>query len=280
MQIYDQSGFREIVGKVNVISSKKEEIIHIWGRFLLIGISLLVITVLKRFRSTVFLLFTLVLETLMENAINYMHGEGSITDSQNHTYISLLRRITVAMLAILSPYILNQNAQTSKEETMSKADLTAVINTIERRISMEEKARKKERKQFKEQMLLLQSQLRPSPSFAIPQAQSTHINQTIPASSLKQGLNTNTIVTPYLNRNSRMRTVDNESTPRITAPETTSTPDESVDDSQLRIIQTDNLHLISDQYKRKRQADFSDESSRDSFIQTSKRQKDCFTTQA
>ena len=138
-------------------------------------------------------------EIAAEHAIFYLHEEGSITGSQHHVYISILRKydlptyVSVAVLSILASYFTNKSAQPDKvEPTIIKSELAVVLNTIEKRISVEEKACKKERKQFREQILSLQCQL--NSSFAVPQS-----SIGAPASGMKNNRSSN-MVTPFLNR--------------------------------------------------------------------------------
>ena len=174
-KVYDQSGFRELVEKAHEISSKRDGV-FMWGRFSLIVVRLLFLSTLKLFRLTMFICFMSILEIAAEHAIFYLHEEGSITGSQHHVYISILRKydlptyVSVAVLSILASYFTNKSAQPDKvEPTIIKSELVVVfINTIEKRISVGEKARKKEQKQFREQILSLQCQL--NPSFTVPQS--------------------------------------------------------------------------------------------------------------
>ena len=105
----------------------------------------------------------LILEIAREHAIFYLHEEGSITGSQHHFYISILHKydlptyVSVAVLSISALYVTNKRAKPDKvEPTIIKSELVSVLNTIEKRIPVEEKkARKKERKQCTEQSLSL-----------------------------------------------------------------------------------------------------------------------------
>lgn len=272
-KVYDQSGFRELVEKAHEISSKRDGV-FMWGRFsLIVVVSLLFLSTLKLFRLTMFICFMSILEIAAEHAIFYLHEEGSITGSQHHVYISILRKydlptyVSVAVLSMLASYFTNKRAQPDKvEPTIIKSELAVVLNTIEKRISVEEKARKKERKQFREQILSLQCQL--NSSFAVPQS-----SIGAPASGMKNN-RSSIMVTPFLNRDLRIRATDNGSTIGITTPQTTSSPQLTAAYSKKTVIQTDNL-LISDRYKRPRQDGIfqSDESTEESTTRTRKKQK-------
>lgn len=272
-KVYDQSGFRELVEKAHEISSKRDGV-FMWGRFsLIVVVSLLFLSTLKLFRLTMFICFMSILEIAAEHAIFYLHEEGSITGSQHHVYISILRKydlptyVSVAVLSMLASYFTNKRAQPDKvEPTIIKSELAVVLNTIEKRISVEEKARKKERKQFREQILSLQCEL--NSSFAVPQS-----SIGAPASGMKNN-RSSIMVTPFLNRDLRIRATDNGSTIGITTPPTTSSPQLTAAYSKKTVIQTDNL-LISDRYKRPRQDGIfqSDESTEESTTRTRKKQK-------
>ncbi len=262
---------------MEALSSKRNEI-QTWERFAIVLASLVFFSSIKRFRLSLFIFSASVLEITAEHLLFYLREESLITGYQYHIYMSSLRRFDfpiytgATVLSIAASFLSKKKSKPAKaEDLVTESELTTILNAIEKRISVEEKARKKERKQFKEQFLSMQQQL--NSSLTVPQ--SVGANHSIPASVMKRKkMSTTSMVTPFHNRNLRVHVSDNGGAIGFASPQSILSPQAARDNSENTLLHASNESSVSDHRKR-RQDEIceSEESLNRETMRTGKRQK-------
>jgi len=198
-------------------------VVFMWGRFILILVGLLFTFASRRFRrARLFIFFMSALELNAEHLLYHLSDTKKLTRSQSDLFISFLRRYDgpiynlVVVLSFVSSFISTGKQPDEIEETtpntpIRKSEINTVVETIQRQMTAEKEAHKREQEQFREQFLSLQLQLNErfaatesyGSNCATPISGMSQHGHSIPANEDPNSSSTS-IVTPSINLNSRL----------------------------------------------------------------------------